>query len=310
MTRVTNRFERGSAVYACRTCGRNTRSTGRGDNEGVLLCEECYDLGGEENHLSDNGGEFYSSPTEVLNMIAAVGSKGGDASVWDDLKARATAAYNPEYNNSSSAGLLVEEADKAPVKSNSQSTSKATTMSTITIHSVTKANVSELNSKDLLALFNAHAPKAVAKFADRKTAEARLLKLAAEVAESSLDGTIQAAKAAKVAAKAAAKAPAKKVAVAKEPKAPRAPKEPKVAVSRSDAIAQSWTNPATKAKRSERSHVVVDKVEYRSVLQAFEELGLDVKKHIAFRLQLKASEGGKLAFAGKVFKLVAAGSIE
>lgn len=89
MSRVTNRFERGSAVYECRTCGRNTRSTGRGDNELIHLCAECYDLGGEENHLSDNG-KFYDSPENVLNMIAFVAAKGGNASVWNDLKAEAT----------------------------------------------------------------------------------------------------------------------------------------------------------------------------------------------------------------------------
>jgi hypothetical protein len=276
MTRVTNRFERGSAVYACRTCGRNTRSTGRGDNEVILLCEECYDLGGEENHLSDNGGEFYNSPAEVLRLIASVASKGGDASVWDDLKSKA----------------------QANVKSTPPQTSKVEIMSTITIHSVTKDNVSTLSSKDLLALYNAHAPKVVAKFADRKTAEARLLKLAAESYDPNLLTGFQARETAKAAPA------AKKVATTKTPK------EPKVPVNRSAAIAASWSNPATKAKRSERSHVIVDKVEYRSVLQAFEELGLDVKKHIAFRIQLKASAGGKLAFAGKVFTLVAAGAIE
>jgi DNA-directed RNA polymerase subunit RPC12/RpoP len=89
MARVANRFESGSAVYKCRTCGRNTRSTGRGDNELIRLCAECYDLGGEENSLADSG-EFYDSKANVLAMIAAVAEKGGDASVWDDLKAKAS----------------------------------------------------------------------------------------------------------------------------------------------------------------------------------------------------------------------------
>lgn len=87
--RPANRFERGSGMYACRLCGRNTRSTGRGDNEGVRLCEECFELAGEENHLSDNGGTFYGPAEEILSMIASIARKGGDASKWDHLKVEA-----------------------------------------------------------------------------------------------------------------------------------------------------------------------------------------------------------------------------
>lgn len=92
MARVANRFERGSGLYACRCCKRNTRSTGRGDNELVKLCEDCFDLAGEENHYSDSGGEFYDRPEVVLGMIKSVADKGGDASVWAELKVKAEAA--------------------------------------------------------------------------------------------------------------------------------------------------------------------------------------------------------------------------
>lgn len=88
MARVTNRFERGSAVYECRCCERNTRSTGRGDNELVQLCAECYDLSGEENHLSDNG-EFHDKAANVLALVSAVAGKGGEAKYWSVLKAEA-----------------------------------------------------------------------------------------------------------------------------------------------------------------------------------------------------------------------------
>jgi hypothetical protein len=88
--RTTNRFTKGTGVYKCRCCTRSTRDTGRGDNEQVLLCEECFDLGGEENHLSDNG-KFYTSAAEVLRLIAEVARRGGNAAHWDDLKAKATA---------------------------------------------------------------------------------------------------------------------------------------------------------------------------------------------------------------------------
>lgn len=85
---VTNRFQRYSGLYVCQCCDRRTRSTGRGDNEHVGLCAECYDLAGEENHLSDNG-TLYASPAEVLGLIEAVASKGGNASHWDELKREA-----------------------------------------------------------------------------------------------------------------------------------------------------------------------------------------------------------------------------
>lgn len=81
-------FARGSGVYKCRCCERQTRSTGRGDNENVGLCAECYDLAGEENSLSDNG-EFYSGPNSVLELIRAVGLRGGKASYWRDLENKA-----------------------------------------------------------------------------------------------------------------------------------------------------------------------------------------------------------------------------
>lgn len=75
----------GGNVYTCRCCKRQTRPTGTGDNDGVRLCVECYDLAGEENHLSDNGC-FYDSTENVLALIKAVEDKGGDASCWADLK--------------------------------------------------------------------------------------------------------------------------------------------------------------------------------------------------------------------------------
>lgn len=63
-------------------------------------------------------------------------------------------------------------------------------------------------------------------------------------------------------------------------------------INRSAAIAQSWTDPEVKAKRSERHAVRVGKQEFRSVRQAFVELKLPLNEHIKFRMQLKAA--GKL----------------
>jgi hypothetical protein len=89
-----SRFQKGSGMYACRCCERNTRSTGNGDNEFVRLCTDCYDLAGEDNHYADRG-TFYSSAAEVLALIASVAEHGGNASCWDELKAKAEALANP-----------------------------------------------------------------------------------------------------------------------------------------------------------------------------------------------------------------------
>lgn len=75
-------------VYCCQICKRNTRPTGTGDNDGVKLCVECYDLAGEENALSDDG-KFYETPQFVLKTIEAIRKKGGDASKWAKLEVKA-----------------------------------------------------------------------------------------------------------------------------------------------------------------------------------------------------------------------------
>lgn len=75
MANQANRFIRGSAVYSCRCCGRKTRQTGRGDNENVQNCAECYDLGGIENEISDNGStpELEAEATALRARIVALG---------------------------------------------------------------------------------------------------------------------------------------------------------------------------------------------------------------------------------------------
>ncbi len=58
---------------------------------------------------------------------------------------------------------------------------------------------------------------------------------------------------------------------------------------------KAWADPKVKAKRSERTEVVVRGYgTYSSVPQAFRELGLDMKKFQHFRAELKAA--GKLAY--------------
>ena len=73
---TANRFQKGSGQYPCHCCGRQTRSTGRGDNEHNRACAECYDLSGIENSINDNG----PSPellAEKAALEAAIVAKGG-----------------------------------------------------------------------------------------------------------------------------------------------------------------------------------------------------------------------------------------
>ena len=58
----------GGTTYACRCCKRTTRPTGTGDNDGVQLCEECYELAGYENMIADGYLEDITD-NELGNMV-------------------------------------------------------------------------------------------------------------------------------------------------------------------------------------------------------------------------------------------------
>jgi rubredoxin len=201
------------------------------------------------------------------------------------------------------------------------------------------ADIASTTTAALLSFFNAHADKPAARFADRATAVRRVTALIEQI-EATRVATAATSSAAKRAAKKATKVVAAYVANSNvcpkcgadkdqtaagleghsgedrnfchhcgteyHPESGKVYHAPAASATRSGAIAKSWADPATAAARAERNHVVVNKIEYRSVLQAFQQLGLPVSKHIAFRGQLKASEGGKLAFQGTIFKLVPA----
>ena len=49
-----SRFQRGSAVYTCDSCGKRTRETGNSESY-CGMCAKCYDDGGIENGHTDNG---------------------------------------------------------------------------------------------------------------------------------------------------------------------------------------------------------------------------------------------------------------
>lgn len=146
-------------------------------------------------------------------------------------------------------------------------------------------DVKAATGPELVAAYNKLTGQNIKKFADRKTAEKRWAE-----------------------ALAAAVAAREEKAAAQGAKAPKAKKEATEPVDRSAAIAASWADPEVRAKRAERTHVKVNGVEYPSVRQAFQALGLPDSKHIKFRMELKSA--GKLAFEGKTFITVAASPAE
>lgn len=48
-----DRFERGSAVYKCTACGKQTRDTGEGERS-ADMCLSCYREGEQENAIADS----------------------------------------------------------------------------------------------------------------------------------------------------------------------------------------------------------------------------------------------------------------
>lgn len=126
---------------------------------------------------------------------------------------------------------------------------------------------------ELVEWYNAHSSAPVKKFADRKTAERRVLALLADgvkVDHSAANKRIAAA------TPELKKATVKKV-VADE------------AADRSAAVAGTWLDPAVAASRAIRDHVMVDGVWFVSVRQAFIDLNLPLNEHIKFRAKLKHS---------------------
>lgn len=84
MTATTNRFTKGSGCYNCNSCGLKTRSTG--DNGQCHLCENCYDLAGFDNMVSDDGIESLTEGNiaDIRNMAANLIQRGGTVS-FDNL---------------------------------------------------------------------------------------------------------------------------------------------------------------------------------------------------------------------------------
>lgn len=150
----------------------------------------------------------------------------------------------------------------------------------------TSLNLTTVSTANLVTFFNARAEKPVKRFADRATAEKRVLALIesldAEFVEA--DGVL-----------------CEVVRVD-----PVSVDELTTAAKRSIAATLTWKRPEVAAKRVKRNAVMVDGVEFQSVRTAFAFLGLPDSKHIAFRLILKANKVATFTFGNisKTFELI------
>lgn len=135
---------------------------------------------------------------------------------------------------------------------------------------VTIITIATLTTAEIVAAYNERAvalsETEVKRFADRKTAEKRLAAILARHAEA--------------------------FPVEAEPKAKR---------SASEGIAASWKKPEVAQARMTRNHVMLNGEEFKSFRQAWAAAGLDDKKHIKYRLELK--EKGVLVVGENRFEI-------
>lgn len=72
-----SRFQQGTGMFACESCGRQTRHTGT-QSSGSKCCDNCYELAGFQNSIWDNGVEGLTAGdwAEVRRLWAVVCEKG------------------------------------------------------------------------------------------------------------------------------------------------------------------------------------------------------------------------------------------
>ncbi len=206
----------------------------------------------------------------------------------------------------------------------------ATTYTTI-------AQVEAATTKELIAYYNAHATKAVTKFADRKTAVKRCVDLMmergewneseekeTEVVEPSAEvkqeeaNDAEAQDAAPVegdknfvwpfaaAGEETAESTAAKAKLDAEPEAKPVTRKPSSGASNAAGVAASWNDPAVAAARLTRDGVQVtigdDVQTFKSTRDAFRALRLMDSKHIRFRGILKAAGRATYTENGKEYE--------
>jgi hypothetical protein len=71
-------FTRGAPLFKCHVCRRLTRNP---DHSGTMLCAQCYEIAGLDNHVNDNsvvGDELAKIVAECDGYLAEIGAKGGN----------------------------------------------------------------------------------------------------------------------------------------------------------------------------------------------------------------------------------------
>lgn len=74
---MASRFQRGSGCYKCEACGRKTRNTGA-QSMGSKTCEQCWDLAGIENEISDGHETVETLRESIQSLLAKIEANGGD----------------------------------------------------------------------------------------------------------------------------------------------------------------------------------------------------------------------------------------
>lgn len=134
-------------------------------------------------------------------------------------------------------------------------------------------DVKEMSLKEMAAYYNEHAEKPVKRFSDRKNAEKRIKELMEDKMED-FDVIIEDGE----------------MEVEVDDSEEEAVEEKAARRNNSAGIKESWKVPEIREKRTQRSAVEVNGAQYKSVAEAFRELGLPMEKHIKFRGALKAAE--------------------
>lgn len=161
-------------------------------------------------------------------------------------------------------------------------TMKHAGMTTMILHADSQGELADIKTKDLVGYYNAHAEKPVKKFSSRIVAEKRVLELANTIA-------------------ARTKLVANK---AKDKKAKKPADDEDTTAKRAASCSESWKDEDVAAARKARWHVKVKGQEYRSVRQAFAELGLPDVHHQKFRKELVAA--GTATYDGIKFTAIPA----
>lgn len=165
---------------------------------------------------------------------------------------------------------------------------------------LSKSNLADFTTAELVQWYNENSGAApVKRFADRATAEKRVLGLMEKLP----GATTEAPTATESVAAAPSEETPKSTKGSRKAKKAAAPKKAaKTPEQRSAAVKASWSDKKTRAARSARYNVKVDGVLHDSTLKAFTALKLNTAPHQRIRRELVAN--GKVEHEGHKFVLV------